>query len=99
MEELDNDIDTNELPRIIEDIDAEDDIFEVEYDLLEYLEETGIIHEYGSDEILIIDCPGCGNSIYYDGSEFLTCRCCRYVNLADHREEAYTLGEYEERDE
>lgn len=88
----------DELPRIIEDIEsAQEDIFEVEYDLLRYLENAGIIHEYASNEIMIIDCPGCGNSIYYDGSDFVTCPCCGYVNLADHREEAYTLAEYEER--
>jgi len=95
-----DDTDPDELHSIIEDEPGDWEVIsEEEYDLLQYLSDEGIIFEYGSDEIKIIDCPGCENPIYYDGSEFATCPCCGYVNLAEHSEDAYTLSEYEERDE
>lgn len=46
------------------------------------------------EDILIIDCPGCGHRTYYDGGFTDCCKCCGWYNIADHSDDAYTYYDY-----
>jgi ribosomal protein S27E len=47
----------------------------------------------GPDDIMLIDCPFCGNQSYYDQGFTCSCEHCGR-EIAQFSDDAYTLGDY-----
>lgn len=66
-----------------------------DYNLDKFIEDLGLLEQgLSAEDILVIDCPHCGQPSYYDGGVTDFCSCCGAYNLADLSSEAYTLTDY-----